>query len=56
MRLPTFYEQNLIPNWGIKDKKESTLLKQKGFTCVCVTVLFVVVLIVKHWRNRQSSS
>ena len=40
----------------IKDKKESTLLKQKGFTCVCVTVLFVVVLIVKHWRNRQSSS
>ena len=41
---------------GVKDKKESTLLKQKGFTCVCVTVLFVVVLIVKHWRNRQSSS
>ena len=40
----------------IKEKKESTLLKQIGFACVCVTVLFVVVLIVKHWRNRQSSS
>ena len=41
---------------GVKDKKESTLLKQIGFACVCVTVLIVVVLIVKHWRNRQSSS
>ncbi len=40
----------------IKEKKESTLLKQIGFVCVCVTVLLVVVLIVKHWRNRQSSS
>lgn len=41
----------------IKEKKESTLLKQIGFACVCVTVLLVVVLIVrKHWRNRQSSS
>ena len=36
----------------IKDKKESTLLKQIGFACVCVTVLIVVMLIVKHWRNR----
>ena len=54
-----------IKNWnkyqnlqekGIKDKKESTLLKQIGFACVCVTVLIVVMLIVKHWRNRQSSS
>ena len=40
----------------IKEKKESTLLKQIGFACVCVTVLLVVMLIVKHWRNRQSSS
>ena len=37
---------------GIKEKKESTLLKQIGFACVCVTVLIVVILIVKHWRNR----
>ena len=41
---------------GVKEKKESTLLKQIGFVCVCVTVLIVVILIVKHWRNRQSSS
>lgn len=41
---------------GVKDKKESTLLKQIGFACVCVTVLIVVMLIVKHWRKRQSSS
>ncbi len=42
---------------SIKDKKESTLLKQIGFACVCVTVLIVVMLIVqKYWRNRQSSS
>ena len=40
----------------IKEKKESTLLKQIGFVCVCVTVLIVVMLIVKHWHNRQSSS
>ena len=40
----------------IKEKKESTLPKQIGFACVCVTVLIVVILIVKHWRNRQSSS
>ena len=40
----------------IKEKKESTLLKQIGFVCVCVTVLLVVMLTVKHWRNRQSSS
>ena len=40
----------------VKDKKESTLPEQIGFACVCVTVLLVVVLIVKHWRNRQSSS
>ena len=50
----TKHEENKTEE--VKDKKESTLLKQKGFTCVCVTVLFVVVLIVKHWRNRQSSS
>ena len=36
----------------IKEKKESTLLKQIGFACVYVTVLIVVMLIVKHWRNR----
>lgn len=36
----------------IKEKKKSTLLKQIGFVCVCVTVLLVVMLIVKHWRNR----
>lgn len=41
---------------GVKDKKESTLLKQIGFACVCVTVLIVVMLLVKHWRNRQASS
>ena len=41
----------------VKKKKESTLLKQIGFACICVTVLLVVVLIIrKHWRNRQSSS
>ena len=40
----------------IKEKKESVLPKQIGFVCVCVTVLIVVMLIVKHWRNRQSSS
>ena len=37
---------------GVKEKKESTLLKQIGFARVCVTVLIVVILIVKHWRNR----
>ena len=42
---------------SIKDKKESTLPEQIGFACVCATVLLVVVLIIrKHWRNRQSSS
>ena len=41
---------------GVKEKKESTFFKQIGFACVCVTVLIVVMLIVKHWRNRQSSS
>ena len=42
---------------GVKEKKESTLLKQIGFACVCVTVLIVVMLVVrKHWRKRQSSS
>ena len=41
----------------VKDKKESTLPEQIGFACVCVTVLIVVMLIVrKHWRNRQFSS
>ena len=40
----------------VKDKKESTLPEQISFACVCVTVLIVVMLIVKHWRNRQSSS
>ena len=41
----------------IKEKKESTLPEQIGFACVCATVLLVVVLIIrKHWRNRQSSS
>ena len=41
----------------IKDKKESTLPEQIGFACVCVTVLIVVMLVVrKHWGNRQSSS
>ena len=40
-----------------KDKKESTLPEQIGFACVCVTVLIVVMLVVrKHWGNRQSSS
>ena len=40
----------------IKEKKESTLPKQISFACVCVTVLIVVVLMVrKHWCNRQSS-
>ena len=41
---------------GVKEKKESMLPKQIGFVCVCVTVLIVVMLIVKHWRKRQSSS
>ena len=41
---------------GVKEKKESTLPEQIGFACVCVTVLIVVILIVKHWRKRQSSS
>ncbi|MBU8994142.1 hypothetical protein [Phocaeicola vulgatus] len=41
---------------GVKEKKESMLPKQIGFVCVCVTVLIVVILIVKHWRKRQSSS
>ena len=50
----TKHEENKTE--GVKEKKESTLLKQIGFACVCVTVLIVVVLIVKHWRNRQSSS
>lgn len=41
----------------VKDKKESTLPEQIGFACVCVTVLIVVMLVVrKHWGNRQSSS
>lgn len=41
---------------GVKEKKESTLLKQIGFACVCVTVLLVVVLMArKHWCNNDSS-
>ena len=28
----------------VKKKKESTLLKQIGFACICVTVLLVVML------------
>lgn len=41
----------------VKDKKESMLPEQIGFACVCVTVLIVVMLVVrKHWGNRQSSS
>ena len=41
----------------VKDKKESTLLKQIGFACICVTVLLVVMLLRQYfWRNRQSSS
>ena len=32
----------------IKEKKESTLLKQIGFVCVCVTVLIFVVLVAKQ--------
>ncbi len=40
----------------IKEKKESTLLKQIGFACVCVTVLIIVALVTKkHWRNNDSS-
>lgn len=50
----TKHEENKTEE--VKEKKESTLLKQIGFACVCVTVLIVVMLIVKHWRNRQSSS
>jgi len=33
---------------GVKDKKESTLLRQIGFVCVCVTVLIFVVLVAKQ--------
>ncbi|MCB6462621.1 hypothetical protein LI140_10205 [Phocaeicola dorei] len=41
----------------VKKKKESTLLKQIGFACICVTVVLVVMLLrQKYWRNRQSSS
>ena len=41
---------------GVKEKKESTLLKQIGFACVCVTVLIIVALVTKkHWRNNDSS-
>ena len=41
----------------VKKKKESTLLKQIGFACICVTVLLVVMLLRQYfWRNRQSSS
>ena len=41
----------------VKKKKESTLLKQIGFACICVTVLLVVMLLPQDvWRNRQSSS
>ena len=31
----------------IKEKKESTLLKQIGFACVCVTILIIVALLAK---------
>ena len=41
---------------GVKEKKESTLPKQIGFACVCVTVLIIVALLAKrHWRNNDSS-
>ena len=41
----------------VKDKKESTLPEQIGFACGGITVLIVVMLVVrKHWCNRQSSS
>ena len=40
----------------VKKKKESTLLKQIGFACICVTVLLVVMLLRQYfWRNRQPS-
>lgn len=40
----------------VKDKKESTLLEQVSRTCVCVTVLLVVMLVVrKHWSNKDFS-
>ena len=29
MRLPTFYEQNLIPNWGIMMEKKQKQQNQK---------------------------
>ena len=32
---------------GVKEKKESTLLKQIGFACVCVTILIIVALLAK---------
>ena len=43
-------------NEGVKEKKESTLLKQIGFACVCATVLLIVALLAKkHWCNKDFS-
>ena len=39
----------------VKKKKESTLLKQIGFACICVTVLLVVMLLRQYfWRNNMT--
>ena len=39
----------------VKKKKESTLLKQIGFACICATVLLVVMLLRQYfWRNNMT--
>ena len=37
----------------VKKKKESTLLKQIGFACICVTVLLVVMLLRQYFLAQQ---
>ena len=37
MRLPTFYEQNLIPNWGNKIENKSQVYEISNYTNVGFT-------------------
>ena len=51
----TSIKQEKTKTEEVKKKKESTLLKQIGFACICVTVLLVVMLLRQYfWRNNMT--
>ena len=39
----------------VKKKKESTLLKQIGFACICVTVLLVVMFFRQYFLGHKKT-